>query len=189
MKIHVILILGYIALVSFQSKQELPFDKKVSDFLIRYKLDYNESSDRFAHANYNDRTLGAKVQSQWNKTITLKSKTLFTNKYDQKVYPSFYLGFYQFSSPSTCKQAYDQLLECMGTDCGTVQWGKTKAIKSPPFIYIKTHTEIVFCKTKCEHDSPSWKRIKDDLRSTFVQEKSQVIEANCGSIESYQIIE
>lgn len=125
--------------------------------------------------------LDKKVNASWSKTITLKQKKAFKNKYNQSVYQRLFLGFYQYTTNKECSAALDSLLNCFGTDCGTLKWGDNdKAIKTTPTIYLINDKEIVVCKIHCEHTNDFWTTFKHYLEMTFSSKNSGIIEAGCG---------
>src|SRR5690554_5001750 len=143
--------------------------------------EFDESTERHLNSKYNDLTLETKTESNWSKTLTMKSKKTFKNHYDQKVKQRLYFGFHDFETEEKCNQAFDTLMKCLGTDCQTVNWGDEKTgLKTTPFIYLKTEKQIVFCKISCEHKNDFWEDIKRLLEEDFKTGKYKIITADCG---------
>jgi hypothetical protein len=166
------------------------FSQEVSDSSYQYRVDnflstlsekFSESTEMFTNSRNNDFTLETKVTSQWKRIITLKKKTSYKNDYDQVVYQRLFMGFLQFKDSENCEAAFKALLTCLGTDCADVDWGnELKGIKTTPFIFIKTETEIIFCKIYCEHRNEFWTSVKKDIKQTFGTPGTKTIEAGCG---------
>ena len=162
------------------------FEEKIDSFLSSYSKDFDESAERFINSKYNDPVLEAHAQSQWKKIATLKKKVSFKNHYDQKVFQRLFMGFLAFEDAESCESAFQALIDCLGMSCSKVTWDQEiKGMKTTPFIYIKTETEIIFCKIKCEHENPFWKEFKHELIENFGVSPSKIIEAGCSGPVSF----
>ena len=179
----IILLISTFALTSVTSKQDklaTDFQTSVDSFIKKYSTDFAPVTETF-YSDGNDFILDKKVRTSWDKTVTLKHKTAFKNKYDQKVYQRIYLGFYQYDSDKQCSVALDSLLNCFGTDCGKLKWSDNgKSLKATPTIYLINEREIIVCKIHCEHTNDFWTTFKHDLTTTFGKGTYRIIDAGCG---------
>jgi hypothetical protein len=179
----IILLILTSALTSLTSKQDklaTDFQTGVDSFIKKYSADFTTVTGTF-NSNGNDFILDKKVKTSWSKTVTLKSKTAFKNKYDQTVYQRLFLGFYQYDTDKQCSAALDSLLNCIGTDCGKLKWGdKGKSLKTTPTIYLINEREIIVCKIYCEHTNDFWTTFKNDLTTTFTNTTFGIIDLGCG---------
>ena len=179
----IILLILTFALTSLTSKQEklaTEFQTNVDNFIEKYSGDFSTVAETF-NSNGNDFILDKKIKTSWDKTITLKRKTSFKNKYNQTVYQRLFLGFYQYDTDKQCSAALDSLLNCFGTDCGKLKWGDNgKSLKTTPSIYLIKSREIIVCKIHCEHINDFWTTFKNDLTTTLGHGEFGIIEAGCG---------
>ena len=184
-KITIIFTILTFALTSFTSNQDEPeidFPTSVDSFIKKYSADFSVVSKTY-NSESNDFVLESKVINTWNKTVTLKRKKSFKNKYDQTVYQLLFLGFYQYDTEKQCSAALDSLLNCFGTDCGKIEWGggdNIKYFKTTPRVYLINEKTIITCKIYCEHTDDFWTTFKYDLIMTFGNGASGIIEAGCG---------
>jgi hypothetical protein len=182
-KITVIFTILTFALTSFTSNQDEPaidFPESVDSFIKKYSADFSEVPQTH-NLESNDFVLDNKVITTWNKTVTLKRKKSFKNKYDQTVYQRLFLGFYQYDTEKQCSAALDSLLNCFGTDCCKIKWGDNiKGFKTTPRVYLINEKTIITCKIYCEHVDNFWITFKHDLIMTFGNESSIIIDAGCG---------
>lgn len=179
----IILLILTFALTSLTSKQDKlasDFQTSVDSFIKKYSEDFTTVTETFNYDG-NDFVLDKKVKTSWDKTVTLKHKTAFKNKYDQTVYQRLFLGFYQYDTDKQCSAALDSLLNCFGTDCGKINWGDNgKSLKTTPTIYLINEREIIVCKIHCEHTNDFWTTFKHDLTMTFGNGTSGIIDSGCG---------
>jgi len=180
-----ILIFTLTSLTSKQNELETDFQTKVDNFLQKYSTDFVVVSQTFIY-NGNDPILD-KTETIWHKSITLKSKKSFKNKYDQTVFQRLFLGFYQYETEEQCSSALDSLLNCFGTGCGKIKWGDTiEAFKITPTVYLINDKTIITCKIFCEQENNFWTTFKHDLITTFANETSRIIDAGCGGQISFR---
>ena len=178
--ILLILIFALTSLTSKQDKLATDFQTSVDSFIKKYSADFKTVAETF-NSDGNDFILEKKVKTSWNKTVTLKRKTSFKNKYDQTAYQRLFLGFYQYDTDKQCSAALDSLLNCFGTDCSKLKWGDNgKSLKTTPTIYLINEREIIVCKIHCEHTNDFWTTFKHDLTTTFENATSRIIDAGCG---------
>ena len=183
-----ILTLSIFVFGGLTSKIETPksdFEFKVENFLKKYSSDFSESPERLLK-NYNDLVLDSKVKNVWSKSVTLKSKTSFVNSNKQIVFQRLYLGFYQFSSSSSSKaysatSVVDTLLNCFGSECQKIKRGiNGQSVKTSPVFYLLNENEIIVCHIACEHSNDFWATFKHDLKMTFGNDASTIIDVGCG---------
>lgn len=80
-----------------------------------------------------------------------------------------------------CDEAFDSLMTRMGTEGESITWGEERtAMKTTPFIYLKSEQYIVFCKLHCEHKNQFWDEFKQLVEKEFKTEKYKIITAGCG---------
>ena len=160
--------------------EQSDFGIKIETFLEGFETDFEKSPERYLNSEYNDLTLETKTNSMWNKTLTLKSRKTFKNHYNQTVKQRLFLGFHNFENAEKCNEAFVKIMDCLG-DCQKINWGEEKkALKTTPFIYIKTEREIVFCKIFCEHENNFWITFKERFETEFKTKKYKIITAGCG---------
>lgn len=109
----IILLILTFALTSLTSKQDnltTDFQTSIDSFIKKYSANFTTVTETY-HSDGNDFVLDKKGKNSWNKTITLKCKTFFKNKYDQTVYERLFLGFYQYDIDKQCSAALDRLRE------------------------------------------------------------------------------
>ncbi len=164
------------------------FQQKIDSLIATLSTNYTESKERFVNGQYNDITLDGLTYSEWTEHRSFKGKKTMVNSYNQKVKQRLYLGFQQFKTIETCDKAFAELLNCLGTDCQSLKWNESNVpIKTTPFIYIKTDTQIVYCKINCEHHLDNWFTLKQTLLHFFNQKGAKIIEATCGSKVSFEV--
>ena len=171
------------ALTSLTSKQDelaSDFQMSVDRFVKKYSADHTISKENLDGAGQ-QYALDTRTKPTWSKKMTLKSKTSFINKYNQKVYQRLYLSFYRYDKDQQCTAALDSLLNCFGGLCGNIKWGvKGQSAKTIPCIYIINEREIVACHVNCEQVNDFWATFKQDLTATFGNTTSRIIDTGCG---------
>jgi hypothetical protein len=166
---------------SEDNERKSAFETKVETMIAELDADFEVSSERYLNGQFNDRVLETSTNSTWSKTLTLKGKTAFVNAYRQTVKQRLYFGFYEFDSSENCEAAFEQILNCLGSDCQSISWGNEQtSVKTTPFIYLKTATQIVFCKIKCEHKNQYWLELQTKLEQVFASDQTKSITAVCG---------
>lgn len=181
-----ILTFAITSLIGSQGKNSKSIETNVENFIKKYASKFSVVAEKFNRVS-NDGVLNEKVETTWKKNITLKCKTLFKNKYNQKVYQRLFLGFYQYENEKLCSSALDSLLNCMGTDCAKLKWGEEqRGFKTTPCLYLINEKEIIVCKIHCEHSNNFWVEFKNDLISTFRSDKTRVIDVGCGGHASFK---
>lgn len=162
------------------------FQTKLESFVKKYSKNFSAVTERFNPAS-NDGVLNEKVETAWKENVTLKCKSYFKNKYNQKVYQRLFLGFFQYESEKLCSSALDSLLNCMGTDCAKLKWGdEERGFMTTPCFYLIGEKQIIVCKIHCEHLNNFWVEFKNDLLSTFRSDKTRVIDVGCGGYASFK---
>ncbi len=148
-------------------------------FVLDRTDDFDVVSERFARET-NDYVLHSRTSAERTEEFTMKSKSAFVNKYNQKVYQRLYFGTYQYETPEQCEAALDSLLDCFGTDCAPLKWGDTsRSFKITPTVYIIRDRQIIFCKTACEQHNASWDTFVSEMVAELA-DKHRYIVVGCG---------
>lgn len=178
-----------ILLGSFQSQEKMTdFEKKINGFLTKYTTDFIGSEERFT-GEQNDAVLEDKAFAAWEMIVTMESRKTFVNLSKQNVYQRIYFGFFQFKNDAATQKAFDNVMNCFGSDCKTIVWGETgNSIKTTPAIYIKTDKEIIACRIKCENVNEKWEIVKEDLIKTFGQKDTKIIITDCNGKLNFRIL-
>ena len=153
----------------FETKSETFIDQLLSDYKI---IETDATINKFVSSG-----------ATWSKRVDLKSKTLFSNKYDQKDYQEYTFLFVYFDSSDSCSYARQEYLDHYSWKSGALT-DSTKYTARPPTFNLITDNSIIIFEVSCEghkmDDKWSWNKLKEKLIETFGSNDSEIIENGCG---------
>jgi hypothetical protein len=186
---HYLLIFLAVLVTGFKSDSGgSEFQSEVQNFLLTYSEQYEIADHTRLKSRCEIPVLESGWPGQWHKRLYLTSKKLFLNRYGQKSYQRFQLGFHEYKSVERCDSAFNAMLLCIGGECTAVKWGEKKRIKTPPIIYIKTDHTILYAKCSCEMANQNWDKLKSDLKQQFETSPSKIMSVGCGGSPEYETL-
>jgi len=113
--------------------------------------------------------------------IMLKKSTSVPYGKSSEVTPRAYIFHYQFEDSVSCFSALDKWLDCFGSDCTPVEYGKDlKFVKTPPTYILVSSTNIVILKYSCESVRNDWVSFEESLRVHFRFRVINQVKVECG---------
>ena len=113
--------------------------------------------------------------------IMLKKTTTVPYGRSSEVTPRAYIFHYHFEDSVSCFNALDKWLDCFGSDCTPVEYGKDlKFVKTPPTYILVGSASIVILKYSCESVRNDWASFEESLRVHFGFRVVNQIKIECG---------
>ncbi len=165
-------------------KQAPGFQDLVRTFLSSYSEQYevitNDAGD------YNDWIIDNEFPGYWDSLVWLKSRDFVVNRYDQKTYQRFPMGFHAYATKEECDSAFEARMACMGMECNKVIWGEPQGFKMTPAVHIQTPNTIIYAHNSCELSNAHWAKLIDDFKEQFGAPGTRIMISKCGGTFGFE---